>query len=166
MSRLEQQLLESWDRQTQILSNLASQIDETNRRAKPSPDGWGIDTHLGHIHEVRYWWLSKVAPELAKDLGDGLEEQGDEWLAIENLAEIKRLLEESGLAVRKAVADALESGTEKFGPYDHPVLFLQHMIWHEGYHFGLINLALRNIGAEPSEEWAEENVWGLWRTEE
>jgi hypothetical protein len=26
--------------------------------------------------------------------------------------------------------------------YDHPILLLQHMLWHEGYHHGQISLAL------------------------
>jgi len=30
--------------------------------------------------------------------------------------------------------------------YDHPILFLQHMIWHEGYHHGQIKLALKLMG--------------------
>lgn len=49
--------------------------------------------------------------------------------------------------------------------YDNPVLLLQHMIWHDGWHVGLIFLALRLNGQEPPEEWEEPNVWGQWRTE-
>jgi len=30
--------------------------------------------------------------------------------------------------------------------YDHPLLYLQHMIWHEGYHHGQIKLALKVMG--------------------
>jgi hypothetical protein len=30
--------------------------------------------------------------------------------------------------------------------YDHPILLLQHMIWHEGYHHGQIKLALKTAG--------------------
>jgi hypothetical protein len=26
--------------------------------------------------------------------------------------------------------------------YDHPILLLQHMLWHEGYHHGQMKLAL------------------------
>jgi hypothetical protein len=39
------------------------------------------------------------------------------------------------------------------------------MVWHDGWHVGLIFLALRLNGQEPREEWEEPNVWGLWRTE-
>jgi hypothetical protein len=40
------------------------------------------------------------------------------------------------------------------------------MIWHEGWHVGLIFLALRLAGEEPKQEWEEANVWGEWRIEE
>ena len=30
--------------------------------------------------------------------------------------------------------------------YDHPVLMLQLMLWHEGYHHGQIKLALKVAG--------------------
>jgi hypothetical protein len=30
--------------------------------------------------------------------------------------------------------------------YDHPILLLQHMLWHEGYHHGQIKLALKLAG--------------------
>ena len=39
------------------------------------------------------------------------------------------------------------------------------MVWHDGWHVGLIFLALRLNGQEPPEEWEEPNVWGQWRTE-
>ena len=30
--------------------------------------------------------------------------------------------------------------------YDHPILLMQHMVWHEGYHHGQIKLALKLAG--------------------
>ena len=60
---------------------------------------------------------------------------------------------------------SLTDGKEKVGFYDNPVLFLQHMIWHEGWHVGLIILGLRLSGEEPPEEWEENHIWGEWRTE-
>lgn len=62
--------------------------------------------------------------------------------------------------------DALGKGVTQFGWYDNPVLFIQHMVWHEGWHIGLIFLALRLAGQEIPEEWEETKVWGEWRTEE
>ncbi len=157
-------LLDSWDRQCRIVEAIASKVDESNRHLKPSEDGWSLDFHLAHMHSVRHYFLTNVDPERGKQLGssftDGL------TTPISDLAEIKSLLNQSGPAVRESVKEALENGVEKFGWYDNPVLFLQHMVWHEGWHVGLITLALRLAGQEPAEEWAESKVWGEWRTEE
>jgi hypothetical protein len=38
--------------------------------------------------------------------------------------------------------------------YDHPILMLQHMIWHEGYHHGQIKLALKLAGRAISDKQA------------
>lgn len=162
-----QALLDSWDRQCRILDAVAGLIDESNRHAKPSVDGWPLDKQLAHTHNTRKFWLSQIAPEKAAALGASYaDEQGT---PIADLDEIKRQLTLSGLAVREAVSEGLEKGmVPMVGPnatYDNPVLFLQHMVWHEGWHVGLIMLALRLNGQEPPEEWEEPNVWGLWRTE-
>jgi uncharacterized damage-inducible protein DinB len=50
--------------------------------------------------------------------------------------------------------------------YDHPVMLLQHMLWHEGYHTGNIMLALKAIGQPLSESEGEALMWSLWRKEE
>ena len=117
-----------------------------------------IAEQLCHVHRVRCGWLGKVSPLHQARVG--------ELSPTSELFEIKNQLALSALAVRDATAEALARGTTKFGPYDHPVFFLQHMLWHEGYHFALISLALRNAGAEPSEDWEKTNVWGIWRVEE
>ncbi|MBI1756622.1 MAG: DinB family protein [Fimbriimonas ginsengisoli] len=157
-------LLESWDRQCRIVQAVASRVDESNRHVKPSEDGWPLYHQLAHIHNVRRYWLSQVAPERAAALGDSFV---DGWKTpIQDLAAIKAMLEASGVAVREAVSEALKKGVGAVGGYDHPVLFLQHMIWHEGWHVGLMFLALRLAGQEPPEEWEESHVWGEWRTEE
>ena len=159
-------LLDSWDRQCRIVASVASLIDEANRKAKSSDDGLSLDAHLGHMHQVRRFFLSQVAPGHAGNLAGVFQE--DRETPLDDLNAIKAALEASGAAVRAAVEEALQIG----GPmksenitYDNPVLFLQHMVWHDGWHIGLIFLALRKNGQEPPEEWEEPNVWGLWRTE-
>ncbi len=82
---------------------------------------------------------------------------------IDDLDEIRRQVALSATALEQTTAALLASGTQKAGPYDHPVIFMQHMLWHEGYHFGVMMAALRNSGAEPSDEWSERHVWELWR---
>lgn len=160
-------LLESWDRQCLIVEAVTGLIDEANRHIKPSEDGWALDKQLAHIHNTRRFFLSQVAPECATGLGAFCAD--DIGTPISDLSIIKSNLQASGLAVRKAVSDGLALGCKPMSSenvtYDNPVLFLQHMMWHEGWHVGLIFLALRLNGQEPPEEWEEPNVWGQWRTE-
>ena len=157
-------LLDSWDRQCRIVNEVAARVDENNRHLKPSEDGWPLDYQLAHIHQVRHYFLGNVAPEAAAAVGDSFV---DGWeTPVNDLSKIKALLLDSGQAVRDEVRKALEGNVDKFGWYDNPVLFLQHMVWHEGWHVGLIFLGLRLAGQEPPQEWEEEKVWGEWRTEE
>lgn len=157
-------LLESWDRQCRILTNVATLINESNRHAKPSTDGWSLDFQLAHVHQVRRYWLSQVAPERAKAVAESFI---DGWQTpISDLEQIKTLLDDSAVAVREAMVELIAKDVQSVGGYDHPVLFLQHMIWHEGWHVGLIFLALRLNGQEPPEVWEEPHVWGQWRVEE
>lgn len=157
-------LLDSWDRQCRIVEAAASRVDESNRKFKPTPDGWALDMQLAHVHTTRRWFLSNVAPEVGKALPETMT---DGWeTPIEDLDAIKAALKQSGQAIRQVLADAFAAGTEKFGWYDNPVMFLQHMVWHEGWHVGMIFLALRVNGQEPPEEWEVAHVWDEWRKEE
>jgi uncharacterized damage-inducible protein DinB len=60
------------------------------------------------------------------------------------------------------VQGRLASGREMNVHYDHPILFLQHMIWHEGYHHGQIKLALKLAGRTMSNEEAGPLTWRVW----
>jgi uncharacterized damage-inducible protein DinB len=157
-------LLDSWDRQCRIVEAVASRIDEGNRNVKPSEDGWPLYHQLAHIHLVRRYWLSQVSPERGAALPETFI---DGWTTpIQDLDAIKASLKESAVAIREGMRELLKNGTGAVGGYDNPVLFLQHMVWHEGWHVGLIFLGLRLNGQEPLEEWEEAHVWGEWRTEE
>lgn len=156
-------LLDSWDRQCRIVDAIAGRIDETNRGFKPSEDGMPLDAQLAHIHKVRLYFLENVSPEHAAGIGDSYV---DGWTTpIDDLGKIKELLKASGKGVRDAVEHLLNQGVDKAGWYDNPVLYLQHMVWHDGWHVGLIVLGLRLGGQEIPENWEEEKVWGEWRTE-
>lgn len=48
--------------------------------------------------------------------------------------------------VRDAVQRRIEQGRAMNQHYDHPILLLQHLLWHEGYHRGQIKLALKLAG--------------------
>jgi uncharacterized damage-inducible protein DinB len=167
MQTLQEALLESWDRQCQIVDNLANRITPDLLDAKSREGEFPIGEHLCHIHGTRRFWLSKVAPEFA----DGIpslytKKSEEEWIPSGDLPTIKKALAHSAGQIRHAMEHQL-SDPEAQGQevYDHPVFFLQHMIWHEGWHVSSIMQALRAVGQEPPEEWEEPNIWGVWRTE-
>ena len=56
----------------------------------------------------------------------------------------------------------VEAGRDTDLHYDHPLLLLQHMIWHEGYHHGQIKLALKLAGRPITNKEAGPVTWGVW----
>jgi uncharacterized damage-inducible protein DinB len=72
------------------------------------------------------------------------------------------MLDNSALAVSEAVRDRLTSGCAMNQHYDHPLLMLQHLIWHEGYHHGQIKLALKLAGRPLLDDNAGPVTWGVW----
>lgn len=165
MDRTAEVLLESWNRQAEIVNRLAGIVDENVLNAKPSEDGWTIGFHLCHMHGVRKGWLSEISPSHAESL-ESLIEGGWQGTPSSDLRLIRAELRKSGEAVGTAFRDLMSRGVERIAPYDHPVHFLEHMVWHDGWHYGLIALALRLAGKELDEEWEERNVWGIWRDPE
>jgi uncharacterized damage-inducible protein DinB len=149
-------LLDSWDRNNTILVSLvrALPIDALNVRAMiESPS---IAQLLTHIHYVRLVFVSEDAPEFARDLPK------EEWTAEHDPTLIVRMLDDSAVAVRDAVRGRLEAGRPMELHYDHPILLLQHMIWHEGYHHGQIKLALKLAGIPMSNKEAGPITWRVW----
>ena len=43
-----------------------------------------------------------------------------------------------------------------------PILMLQHMVWHEGYHHGQIKLALKVAGRPLTDTRVGRGTWGIW----
>jgi len=162
MKNVEEALLESWDRQSKILSNVAEYVQPEWISDRVGPEEMSIGEHLCHIHGTRRYWLSQIDEGLISSFSSLYTKSGDEYIASTDLTNIRNRLQESSSAIRNAVADRLNQ-QESVGPYDHIVLFLQHMIWHEGWHVSSIMYALRAGGHEPTEEWEDPNVWGLWR---
>ncbi len=155
-------LLDSWDRQCNCIRSLATLIDEELAQVKPSEDGWSLSRQLCHIHNTRVYWLSMASGKEDDNLASLFHQEGEEWVASTDLTLIREELEKSARSIR----DWLQSHLDHDGPagaYDHPLFFLQHMVWHEGWHAGLIMLGLRLAGHDPPEEWEDPNLWGQWR---
>ena len=74
---------------------------------------------------------------------------------------IAQMLKDSAQTVRDAVKSRVEAGRDMNLHYDHPILLLQHMLWHEGYHHGQIKLALKLTGRPMTDEQAGPLTWAV-----
>ena len=149
-------LLDSWDRNNTILINLLrilpkGAMDVSAMEGSPSVAGM-----FAHIHYVRLVFVLEDAPEFATSLPER------EWLLEHDPDRMAQMLNDSASTVREAVRDRLTTGRAMDLHYDHPVLMLQHMIWHEGYHHGQIKLALKLAGHPVTDEQASPGTWGIW----
>lgn len=149
-------LLDSWDRNNTILVNLLRALPEGGLEARVMQDGRSVAELFTHIHYVRLAFVSEDAPEYARDL------PGKEWMDERDRGRIEAELNDSAKAVRDAVKGRVESGQDMKVHYDHPILLLQHMIWHEGYHHGQIKLALKVTGRPLADREAGRVTWGVW----
>ena len=149
-------LLDSWDRNNAILLNLLRALPEDGLDARAMESSPSVAQLFTHIHSVRLVFVSEDAPEFAKDLPE------EEWSAERDPNRIAQMLNESAKAVRDAVKGRVEAGRDMDLHYDHPILLLQHMIWHEGYHHGQMKLALKLTGRALTNAVAGPLTWGVW----
>jgi uncharacterized damage-inducible protein DinB len=154
--RLLDALLDSWDRNNTILVNLLHALPEGGLEARAMEGSPSVAQMFTHIHYVRLVFVFEDAPEFARDVPE------KEWVAERDLDRITQMLNDSSKAVRDAVKGRLEAGREMNLHYDHPVLLLQHMIWHEGYHHGQIKLALKLAGRPIADDDAGPVTWDVW----
>jgi uncharacterized damage-inducible protein DinB len=149
-------LLDSWDRNNAILVNLLRAVPVGGLEARATEGSRTVAEVFLHIQGTRQWLLSEDAPEFA---GEPLK-QG--WRETRDPDCIAEMLNESARKVREAVKAKVETGKEMLVRYDHPILFLQHMVWHEGYHHGQIKLALKAMGRPLDDEEIGRVTWHVW----
>jgi uncharacterized damage-inducible protein DinB len=154
--RLLEALLDSWDRNNTILLNLLRALPEGGLEAKVMEGSPSVAELFTHVHFVRLVFVFEDAPEFARNLPE------EEWVVERNSGRIAQMLNDSAKAVRDAVKGRVEAGREMNLHYDHPILLLQHMLWHEGYHHGQIKLALKAAGRPMTNEEAGPVTWGVW----
>jgi uncharacterized damage-inducible protein DinB len=154
--RLLEALLDSWDRNNTILLNLLRALPEGGLEARAIEGSPSVAQLFTHIHYGRLVIVFEDAPEFARDVPK------EEWAAERDRNRLAQMLNESAKAVRDAVKSRVEAGREMNLHYDHPILLLQHMLWHEGYHHGQIKLALKAAGRPLSDEEAGPLTWGVW----
>ena len=150
-------LLDSWDRNNLIMLNLLRALPEGGLDVKASDSSPSISQQFMHIHHERLISVSEEAPECA------LEVPEDEWKVERDRDRIAHMLTDSANAVRSAVKARVLAGQDLNLNYDHPILLLQLLLWHEGYHHGQIKLALRLAGKPIGNDEAGVLTWDVWR---
>jgi uncharacterized damage-inducible protein DinB len=154
--RLLEALLDSWERNNRILVQLLRVVPPGGLAVRATADGPSVAELFTHMHSVRLAFVAEDAPEV------GCTVPAREWENESDPDVIARSLDESVVAVREAVRGRLESGRAMDLHYDHPILLLQHMIWHEGYHHGQVKLALKLAGIAIPDRVAGPLTWGVW----
>lgn len=149
-------LLDSWDRNNRITINLLRAIPDGTMDLKATPESPSIAQLFMHMHYVRAVFVEEDAPEHA------IAVPTDEWSAAIDRDRLEQLLSDSATAVRDAVRTRLLAGRAMDRHYDHPILMLQHLIWHEGYHQGQIKLALKIAGRAFDDRQIGALTWGVW----
>jgi len=149
-------LLDSWDRNNTIVINLFRALSPEAMKIRPAPGSPSIAQLFTHIHYVRSVFVLEDAPEWATKLPD------EEWGGDPSPERMVQRLNDSAKAVRDAVKGRLDSAREMNLHYDHPILMLQHLIWHEGYHHGQIKIALKTAGRPFKDEEIGPLSWGVW----
>jgi len=149
-------LLDSWDRNNTILINLLRALPNGGMELRAVDGSPTVAQLFMHIHYVRLVFVVEDAPEFGRPLPQG------EWRAERDRDRIAEMLNDSAKAVRDAVKGRLQAGRDMDRHYDHPILMLQHMIWHEGYHHGQIKLALKAAGRPFDDEEIGQVTWDVW----
>jgi uncharacterized damage-inducible protein DinB len=149
-------LLDSWDRNNTITTNLLRAVPDGAMDVRPAADSPSIAELFSHMHYVRVVFVAEDAPEIKVEVPKG------EWTAEHDRDRLAAMLTASAGAVRDAVRARLNSGRAMDRHYDHPILMLQHLIWHEGYHHGQIKLALKIAGRAFDDEAIGPLTWDVW----
>jgi uncharacterized damage-inducible protein DinB len=155
--RLLEALLDSWDRNNAILLNLLRILPERGLEARAMEDSPSVSEMFTHVHHERMVSVFEEAPEFAGNLPE------EEWAVERDPGRIAQMLNDSAKRVRDAVKSRVETGREMNLNFDHPILLLQLLIFHEGYHHGQIKLALKAAGHPVTDDEAGPVTWGIWR---
>ena len=149
-------LLDAWDRNNVITTNLLRLVPNDAMDLRPIDGSPSIGQLFMHLHYCRLVFVFEDAPEFARPVPKG------EWTIERERERLTQMFNDSAKAVREAVEGRVTSGREMDRHYDHPILMLQHLIWHEGYHHGQIKLALKLAGRSIPDDEAGTLTWDIW----
>jgi uncharacterized damage-inducible protein DinB len=150
-------ILDSWDRSNTILVNLLRAVPEGELDAQALPGSPTVSQMFNHLHHERMISVSEEAPEFAGPVPE------HEWAIESDPVRIAEMLNDSARRVREAVKSRIESGRNLDLNYDHPILLIQLLIFHESYHHGQIKLALKAAGRPVTDNQAGPLTWDIWR---
>ncbi len=158
-------LLDSWDRNNAIMVGVLRALPAGGLEARATKDSPCVAQLFMHVRYARICTVVENVLEFAAAHPDVGVPDNEEWVDERDADRLECLLNESARVVRDAVKMALESSqplTGMYISYPHPVLLLQHMLWHEGYHVGQMKLALKATGYAMTDEQAGPVTWGVW----
>ena len=155
--RLLEALLDSWDRNNTIMLNLLRALPEGGLDVKATESSPSVAQQFMHLHHERLVSVFEEASEFARGVPE------EEWRVERSRDRIAEMLIDSAAAVRDAVKGRALAGREMDRHYDHPILLLQLLLWHEGYHHGQIKLALKMAGRPIGDAEAGPLTWDVWR---
>lgn len=151
-------LLDSWERSNAILLNLLRALPQGGLEAKAMEGSPSVSEMFTHIHHERMVSVFEEAPEFAGPVPE------NEWTVERDPDRIANMLNDSAGRVRDAVKSRVEKGQALDLNYDHPILLIQLLIFHEAYHHGQIKLALKASGRPLSDDEAGPATWDIWRS--
>jgi len=149
-------ILDSWDRNNTILINLLRLVPAELMDVRGTATSHTLGELFTHMHYCRLVFVFEDAPEIVP-----IEPKG-EWSVERDRDRLVQKLTESCAAVREAVRTRVASQRAMDRHYDHPILMLQHFIWHEGYHHGQIKLVLKQNGQAIDDEVGGDVTWDVW----
>lgn len=149
-------ILDSWDRSNTILINLLRLVPAELMDLRGTATSHTLGELFTHMHYCRLVFVFEDTREIVP-----VEPKG-EWAVERDRERLVQKLNESGAAVRDAVRSRLFSERAMDRHYDHPILMLQHFIWHEGYHHGQIKLILKQNDQPIDDEVAGDVTWDVW----
>ncbi len=160
-------LLDSWDRNNTIMVGLLRALPTGGLEARATVDSPTVAALFTHVCYVRLCTVCETNSEFARNHLELIPADDQEWLEEDNLELLENRLNDSAKVLRDAVQSWLKAGLgitsrSELG-YDHPILLLQHILWHEAYHVGQIKLALKLTGCPMTNEEAGAVTWNVWR---
>ena len=132
--------LETWDIHNRINLYLLDAIEPPTLTSYSASRGRSVGEQFAHLHNVRLMWLKAAAPDLLKGL-EKIEKDSAQDKKV-----LRASLNDSGVAIKKLLAESIAAGGKVKGFKPHATAFLGYLIAHESHHRGQIVLSLKQSG--------------------